>query len=233
MSLRVRSLRASSWSSIHGNGQLVERTQTKSRGRSAPLARGGEPEAEEDGRRQRSNRSRERIVRAMIDLIREGEMSPAAARVAEKADVGLRTVFRHFEEMDTLNREISAIVESEILPLVEKPFTGPNWRAQLEELLERRAHIYERVMPLKIAGSLQRFRSKFLMDDYNRFLRMERMGLKRVLPQKIMNDAVLFHAIEMAVGFQSWRRLRQDQGLSPKDALSVMRFTVERLVAGK
>ncbi len=190
-------------------------------------------EAEEDGRRMRSNRSRERIVHAMIELIRAGEMTPAAARVAEKAKVGLRTVFRHFEEMDTLNREISAIVEAEILPLVEKPFEGPTWRAQLDELLERRAHIYERVMPLKIAGSLQRFRSKFLMDDYNRFLMMERAGLKRVLPQKIMNDTVLFHAIEMAVGFQTWRRLRQDQGLSTKDALNVMRFTVERLVTGK
>lgn len=190
-------------------------------------------EAEEDGRRMRSNRSRERIVHAMIELIRAGEMTPAAARVAEKAKVGLRTVFRHFEEMDTLNREISAIVEAEILPLVEKPFEGPTWRAQLDELLERRAHIYERVMPLKIAGSLQRFRSKFLMDDYNRFLMMERAGLKRVLPQKIMSDSVLFHAIEMAVGFQTWRRLRQDQGLSTKDALNVMRFTVERLVTGK
>lgn len=192
-----------------------------------------ETAVEADGRRQRSNRSREAIVLAMIDLIRAGEMSPAAARVAEKANVGLRTVFRHFEEMDTLNREISAIVEAEIMPLIEKPFEGRTWRQQFADLLDRRAHIYERVMPLKIAGSLQRFRSKFLMDDYNRFLKMERHGLKRVLPQKIMDDAVLFSAIELATGFQAWRRLRQDQGLSAKDALGVLRFTVDRLLAGK
>jgi AcrR family transcriptional regulator len=188
---------------------------------------------EEDGRRQRSSRSRERIVHAMIELIRGGEMSPAAARVAEKANVGLRTVFRHFEEMETLTREISAIVAAEILPLVEKPFEGKGWRNQFADLLERRAHIYERIMPLKVAGSLQRFRSKVLMDDYNRFLRMEREGLKRVLPQKIMSDAVLFSAIEMATGFQAWRRLRQDQGLSAKDALNVVRHTIDCLLAGK
>lgn len=192
-----------------------------------------ETAVEADGRRQRSNRSREAIVLAMIDLIRAGEMSPAAARVAEKANVGLRTVFRHFEEMDTLNREISAIVEAEIMPLIEKPFEGKTWRLQFSDLLGRRAQIYERIMPLKIAGSLQRFRSKFLMDDYNRFLKMERHGLKRVLPQKIMDDAVLFSAIELATGFQAWRRLRQDQGLSAKDALGVLRFTVDRLLAGK
>lgn len=212
---------------------MADRAQVKSKVKRSLRDRAGESAAEEDGRRQRSNRSREQIVHAMIELIRAGEMTPAAARVAEKAKVGLRTVFRHFEEMDTLNQEISAIVAAEILPLVEKPFEGPTWRAQLEELLERRAHIYERVMPLKIAGSLQRFRSKFLMEDYNRFLRMERAGLKRVLPQKIIGDTVLFHAIEMAVGFQTWRRLRQDQGLAPRDALGVMRFTVDKLVAGK
>lgn len=169
----------------------------------------------------------------MIELIRAGEMSPAAARVAEKANVGLRTVFRHFEEMDTLNREISAIVEAEILPIVEKPFEGKTWRLQLDDLLDRRAHIYDRIMPLKIAGSIQRFRSRFLMEDYNRFLRMEREGLKRVLPQKIVDDAVLFAAIEMATGFQAWRRLRQDQRLSAADAVKVLKFTIERLVAGK
>lgn len=188
---------------------------------------------EADGRRQRSSRSRERIVLALIELIRAKEMSPAAARVAEKANVGLRTVFRHFEEMETLNREISAIIEAEIMPLIEKPFEGKNWRAQFNDLLDRRAYIYERIMPLKIAGSLQRFRSKFLMDDYNRFLRMEREGLKRVLPQKIMNDTVLFQAIEMTTGFQTWRRLRQDQKLAPKDALNVLRYTADRLLDGK
>jgi len=190
-------------------------------------------EEEADGRRQRSTRSRERIVHAMIELIRAGEMSPAAARVAEKANVGLRTVFRHFEEMETLNREISAIVAAEIIPLVERPFEGKGWRAQFDDLLGRRAHIYERVLPLKVAGALQRFRSQFLMDDYNRFLRMEREGLKRVLPQKVMNDKTLFQAIEMVTSFETWRRLRQDQGLSTKDALGVVRFTVDRLLGGE
>lgn len=205
----------------------------KARTAAKPAQPTEEVETEADGRRQRSNRSREAIVLAMIDLIRAGEMSPAAARVAEKANVGLRTVFRHFEEMDTLNREISAIVEAEIMPLIEKPFAGKTWRQQFADLLDRRAQIYERIMPLKIAGSLQRFRSKFLMDDYNRFLKMERHGLKRVLPQKIIDDAVLFSAIELATGFQAWRRLRHDQGLSAKDALAVLRFTVDRLLAGK
>lgn len=212
----------------HESVPVKSRAAGKGQG-AAPL----DDEDEADGRRLRSSRSRERIVHAMIELVRAGEMSPAAARVAEKANVGLRTVFRHFEEMETLNREISAVIEAEIMPLIEKPFQGKGWRAQFDDLLDRRAHIYERIMPLKIAGSIQRFRSKFLMEDYNRFVRMEREGLKRVLPQKIMGDTVLFQAIEMMTGFEAWRRLRQDQGLSSKDALNVLRFTIDRLLDGK
>ena len=47
-----------------------------------------------DGRVQRSERSREAIIRAMLDLIGEGIASPTAQQVALRADVGVRTVFR-------------------------------------------------------------------------------------------------------------------------------------------
>ena len=54
-------------------------------------------DAPQDGRRQRSARSRVRIVEAMFALIRAGDMNPSAAALAEEANVGIRTVFRHFD----------------------------------------------------------------------------------------------------------------------------------------
>ena len=75
-------------------------------------------DAASDGRRQRSERSRKDIVAAMFKLIRAGEMNPGAAQVAEAAGVSLRTVFRHFDEMDILYREIAALMEAEVLPIV-------------------------------------------------------------------------------------------------------------------
>ena len=38
----------------------------------------------------------------MMNLIEGGDLMPSAARVAEEAGVGLRTVFRHFDDMDSL-----------------------------------------------------------------------------------------------------------------------------------
>ena len=60
----------------------------------------------------------------MIALVREGEMSPSAAQVAERASVGLRTVFRHFDEMEILYREIAEVTRARILPALLKPYVG-------------------------------------------------------------------------------------------------------------
>ena len=186
-----------------------------------------------DGRRQRSERSRALIVDAMFELVRGGDVSPSAASVAEAAGVSLRSVFRHFEDMDSLYREMSDRIALEVMPEVLKPYEAAGWRGRLDELLTRRAGVFERIFPFRVSGDLRRFQSPFLMNDHRRILELERAGLQAVLPPDIVAGARLFAAIEVVAGFQSWRRLRQDQGLSASDAEAVVRFTVERLLAGR
>lgn len=188
------------------------------------------PPRHPDGRKQRSERSRQAIVDAMLEIIMSGKMEPSAAEIAEKAGVSARTVFRHFEEMDSLYSEMTERMEAEILPIIQQPFTGEGWRAQLDQLLDRRAMIYERIMPLKIAASIRRFGSDYLMLNYQRFVHLERTGLEGVLPDSIRKDAALFSAVEMCAGFQTWRRLRQDQELSTDQAAKVVRLAISRLV---
>lgn len=185
-----------------------------------------------DGRRARSERSRQQIVDAFFRLIEGGNMDPSAASVAEEAGVGLRTVFRHFDDMDSLYREVTGRLEEEILPIVLTPWASSHWKERLTELVTRRAGIYERVMPFKVAANLRRFQSEWLMHDYRRFLTMERSGLYGILPEAIRTDKELCAALEMLTAFQTWRRMRQDQGLRPEQAEAVLRRSVEALIAG-
>ena len=92
-----------------------------------------------DGRRQRSEASRERIVKAMLALVAEGDVCPGAESVAARAGVGLRTVFRHFENMESLYQQISAAVAAEVKPMADEPYRAAGWAEQLMELIERRA----------------------------------------------------------------------------------------------
>ena len=55
-----------------------------------------------DGRVRRSERSKAAIVHALFELIGEGVTAPTADEVAERASIGIRTVFRQFKDMDTL-----------------------------------------------------------------------------------------------------------------------------------
>ncbi len=183
-----------------------------------------------DGRRQRSERSRAQIIEAMFSLIREGDMSPSAARVAERAQVGLRTVFRHFEDMDSLFAQMAERMSGEILPMVLAPLQAQDWRGRLAEHAGRRIAIYEAVMAVRVAANLRRFQSRFLMEEYRRGLLIERASLAALLPEEMSCDPILFAAIETAVSFQTWRRLRQDCGLSPEAAGAAFRLMLERIV---
>ncbi|MFN7179806.1 TetR/AcrR family transcriptional regulator [Hyphomonas sp.] len=191
----------------------------------------GNKTEESDGRRQRSERSRAQIIDALFALIREGDVSPSAAKVAERAGVGLRTVFRHFEDMDSLYVEMAERISAEIMPLVNTPFSSTDWRERLREHCGRRIEIYERIFPVRVSANIRRFGSQFLMEEYRRNLAMEQELLKVHLPDEILSDPIRFAAIDTALGFQTWRRLRQDLQMPVEEASAVVRLTLDRLIA--
>src|SRR5436305_13207547 len=105
------------------------------------------PAARSDGRRRRGQDNRARIVAAMLEIVHAGEVSPSAEQVATRADVGLRTVFRHFRDMDSLYREMGVAIEAELLRVVATPFASADWRGRVLELIERRSAAFEKAGP--------------------------------------------------------------------------------------
>lgn len=168
----------------------------------------------EDGRRKRSFASRQRIVDAVRALIREGAVAPSAEDVAARADVGLRSVFRHFEDMDSLYREVSAATFAEVAPLLAAPVPEGTLDERLRATIAQRAAVFEAIMPFKIAGEAQRHRSEFLRRDHEGLVRLQRERLRAVLPPAIRAKRPLFDLLELLLSFEAWRRLRHDQHLS-------------------
>lgn len=184
-----------------------------------------------DGRRARSRSSHKRIVAAMMGLIEGGDLMPSAARVAEEAGVGLRTVFRHFDDMDSLYREISQIVGERIWPVVTAPYAGEDWRDHIRELTKRRARVFETMLPFRLAANIKRYQSPYLMAQYGQVVTLERELVLRLLPAEVSGDRYFTEALCAALSFQNWRAIRQDQGLSVEDASAVVARMVDALVA--
>ena len=188
-----------------------------------------------DGRIVRRHNNRRRIVAAMLGLVRAGSISPGAEEVAERAGVGLRTVFRHFDDMDSLYREMAEAMRIELQPIVAVPFASRDWKGKIVEMIERRARLFERAMPFKNAADVHRHRSEFLRKDYESMRAAERTALEMALPASLRNDKRIFEALDHALSFSTWQHLRRDQKLSQAEAAQTVQYNVRALIgaAGK
>ncbi len=167
----------------------------------------------------------------MIELVQAGAISPGAEEVAGRAQVGLRSVFRHFKDMETLYREMSfRLARDYALWLV--PYASTDWRGQLRESMERRLTTYERLGPFKRAADAHRHESVALQGEHQRTLQLMRAKLRSILPAAIADDVLRFEALDLLLSFDTWQRLRVDQELPVDRARDVIEHQVELVVAG-
>ena len=189
-----------------------------------------EDAGETDGRRRRSQDSRARIVAAMLDLVREGDVSPGAETVAARAEVGLRTVFRHFKYMDSLYGEMSHAMEVEVRKVVAQPLKGETPHDRVLELIERRSSAFERIAPFKHAADAHRHYSKVLAAGHKTLVTESREILQRLAPAEVLADPLKLEALDLLLSFEAWSRLRREQGLSVEKTREVLAAAVQRVL---
>jgi len=187
--------------------------------------------AELDGRVARSERSREAIVEAMLALVGEGEPSPTAEQVAERAQVGIRSVFRHFRDMESLFAAMDERLEARVAPRYAAPPPSGGLEERLRALLERRCRLYEAIAPYKRAAAMRRAESPFLRETHAALARRLRADLRRWLPELERAPEPLAEALELVSSFEAWDRLRSDQRLGPARARVALELTVLALAA--
>jgi len=186
--------------------------------------------AASDGRVRRGVRSREAIVAALMDLVGSGVLQPTVQQVAERAGVGVRSVFRHFSEMETLHRAMDARLEGEARPLLTTPDRSGTAAQRTANLARARAAFFERIAPYKRSGNLVRWRSGFLQGRHLNLQRELRADLLRWLPELSGAPATVVEAVDLATSFEAWERLRFDRQLSVKSATAVLETTIAALL---
>jgi AcrR family transcriptional regulator len=180
------------------------------------------PSAKPDGRLQRSERSRQLIVEASQQLIGEGILVPTAQQVADRAGVGIRTLFRHFADMESLY----ATIDNYLRASYEGVFLGGDRSGTLAERIlqatEARAAAYEKLSPLILSTRAQMWRSAVLQKNYARNQRGLRKDLADWLPELLELPPHKREAVEAFTSFENWDRLRSMQGLTSKTSIEVI-----------
>ena len=182
-----------------------------------------------DGRRRRSQQSRDRIIAAMMELVEQGEISPIAEQVAERADVGLRSVFRHFNDMDSLFAEMAIRLSQHYQPALA-PFVSTDWRGRLAESIDRRIDVYERLLPYKRAADAHRHKSATIQAAHGQTAQLMRARLRSMLPPNLADDATAFETLDFLLSIDSWQRLRLEQKLTVPSARAIIEAQVNALI---
>jgi AcrR family transcriptional regulator len=175
-----------------------------------------------DGRRLRSERSRQAIIDAGLELISEGILIPTAQLISERAGVGIRTFFRHFSDMEQLFKE----VDEENRASTEALFIGGDRDGTVAERIlhavERRAEGYENKKNNILTAAAQSWRYEILRKNYARYQRGLRKDLNEWLPELSCVSSNRQEMINAAASFEMWHRLRYHQGLSKKASIEII-----------
>ena len=183
-----------------------------------------------DGRLARSARTRTAVIDALLGLHLDGDLSPTAGRVAERAGVALRTVYGHFADLESLYAEAGQRAMSQVRE-VAIAFTA-SWsddpgRVPLDDrarrFAEARAVVLEWLLPITQAAALREGLSPQMKRNRERFVALGDSEVRTLfapeigrLPAPAADRAV--HALHVVAGGPAWAALRQDRGLAPAAA---------------
>jgi AcrR family transcriptional regulator len=175
-----------------------------------------------DGRLRRSQRSRQLIITAMHELINEGNFIPTAQQVADRADITIRTVFRHFSEMEQLYAELDASIRESY----EQLFIGCDRSGSLTErvlhAVEVHADAYIELSSLNRATISLIWRSEVIEKTYNRNIRKLRKDLDDWLPELEDVPRETREAVDAIASFEFWNRLYTRQGVSKNACINII-----------
>jgi AcrR family transcriptional regulator len=169
-----------------------------------------------DGRRLRSERSRSAIVDAALALIREGILVPTAQQISDRAGVGIRTFFRHFEDMESLFTAVDADRRDAYIALIALGEPDGTLSQRLNHVVQQRADAYDRAKNFFLSTQAQLWKSELVQKNYARHQRELRKGLDHWLPEVGSLTEENREAVDAIASFEFWHRLRTHQGLSRK-----------------
>jgi TetR/AcrR family transcriptional regulator, regulator of autoinduction and epiphytic fitness len=188
-----------------------------------------------DGRTLRSLRTREAIVDATIGLLEEGDLRPTAPRVAERAGVSVRSVFQHFDDLETLHASVAERLVDRVAVLLVPVAPELPLDERLDRFVHQRALLLEAVTPIRRAADVHgpfsseitarlRDGQAFLRDELVRTFgpELDRAGDER---------ADLLDGLDAVLSWATWEGLRSGMGRDQATAERVMRRLAASVIA--
>ncbi len=184
-----------------------------------------------DGRSRRSARTRGRLVEAMRAVVAKGE-NPTPERVAARAGVSERTIFRLFGDLPGLWEAVHVQMAADVMQLIQVgPFEG-DVRQRTRELVRRRIAVFDAMAPYRRWVDAREVLYPAIRQGREVLDRALRAQAAEALGSELAGGAAsVAPAIDSLLSYESWNYLRVGRGLGPRRVATLLEATVLRLVA--
>lgn len=172
-----------------------------------------------DRRNVRSQRTRTAISTAMLQLLEEGHDEPRAQQVAQRADVSVRAVFHHFEDMEGLYTEIVCIQAIHIMSLLAVIPHARSTIGKARQIVEMHDNLYSMAAPLRngVRFSVAARGSKRIRETLQQLRHATSSQIQQSFVREISHHSNPYDAvsrIEAVTSFEMWDHFRRIQGCS-------------------
>lgn len=190
-----------------------------------------------DGRRLRSERTKQLIIEAFLSLLRENPQMPTAVQIAERAGYSVRSIFERFPDLNALRVAATDYQLAQALALAPPRGADGDRQTRLRAQVNTRAHTCERGIALwrvllqfadqDETGELKKRVARGRDIVITRLELMYRPELA-TLPEEERRQLLI--ALEALTDFESWARMREQHGLSFDEACEVWIHAIDRLL---
>jgi hypothetical protein len=188
-----------------------------------------------DGRRQRSERTKQLIVEAYLALLRENPSIPTATQIADRAGYSVRSVFEKFPDLLALRIAATDHAIAAGTAQAAPRHVDGDRMTRIRSQVETRALTCETWLPLWRAVNANqgesvelKMRIRLMREAIRQRLELMYRPELETLEAPLRRNTLV--ALEVLTDFESWGRMREFYGLSIEEASAVWIRAIDQLL---
>ena len=182
-----------------------------------------------DGWILRSQKSQSVILTALIKLINTGNYYPTAEEVAKESGIAIRTVFRQFDDMESLLMKVDELINHKLINDEKEIKLNSPLIVRLELIIDERLHYYNKYENIMIATITQLPKYKILQKKYPEYQRLLRKRTEDIIPEILTLKSNNQELLDATLSFGFYQRLKF-QGLDKSNIYKLINEQCKKLI---
>jgi TetR/AcrR family transcriptional regulator, regulator of autoinduction and epiphytic fitness len=188
----------------------------------------GSAESRTDGRVLRGQRNTQAILDALLDLYRQGALTPTLTEVAQAAGVTTRAVYHRFPDIEAIAREVGRRqIKEHRARFYSIPLSEGSLHERIVAFVETRMAMYEEIAPVRRAAMANLHRSEFIREQLRFVWALSRQQIEHAFATELkrLDEPLrkqLLESLDVLTSFECWDRMRTRQQLSDAEVRGIL-----------